>query len=128
MDISDSVGIIDSYFPKAEFFSEFEKFSDYIDQQTVLGSQIDYIVVCSPNFCHLEHIRFGLERGIDVICEKPLVLCSNDLESLIELENAFGAKVYSILQLRLHPSIGALRQKVQNSPKNKIFWPFKQRS
>ncbi len=121
MDISDSVGVIDSYFPKAEFFTQFEPFIEYIDQQTQLTRQPNYIVVCSPNFCHLKHIRFGLERGIDVICEKPLVLCSDDLETLIALENTFGARVYSILQLRLHPSIIALRETVQTSPKNKIF-------
>ena len=121
MDVNDSVGVIDSYFPRAEFFTEFEDFSKYIDKLTTLGQQVDYIVVCSPNFCHVKHIEFGLERGIDVICEKPLVLCSNELEALIALERSYGAKVYSILQLRLHPSIIALRQKVQNAPKNKIF-------
>ena len=121
MDVNDSVGVIDSYFPKAEFFTDFEDFSTYIDKLTTLGKQVDYIVVCSPNFCHVKHIEFGLERGIDVICEKPLVLCSNELEALIALERSYGAKVYSILQLRLHPSIIALRQKVQNAPKNKIF-------
>jgi len=121
MDVNDSVGVIDSYFPRAEFFTEFEDFSKYIDKLTTLGKQVDYIVVCSPNFCHVKHIEFGLERGIDVICEKPLVLCSNELEALIALERSYGAKVYSILQLRLHPSIIALRQKVQNAPKNKIF-------
>ena len=122
MDVNDSVGVIDSYFPRAEFFTEFEDFSKYIDKLTTLGKQVDYIVVCSPNFCHVKHIEFGLERGIDVICEKPLVLCSNELETLIALEKkSHGAKVYSILQLRLHPSIIALRQKVQNAPKNKIF-------
>ncbi len=122
MDVNDSVGVIDSYFPKAEFFTDFEDFSTYIDKLTTLGKQVDYIVVCSPNFCHVKHIEFGLERGIDVICEKPLVLCSNELETLIALEKkSHGAKVYSILQLRLHPSIIALRQKVQNAPKNKIF-------
>ena len=121
MDVNDSVGVIDSYFPKAKFFTEFEDFSKYIDKLTTLGKQVDYIVVCSPNFCHVKHIEFGLERGIDVICEKPLVLCSNELETLIALERSHGAKVYSILQLRLHPSIIALRQKVQNAPKNKIF-------
>ena len=121
MDVNDSVGVIDSYFPKAEFFTEFEDFSKYIDKLTTLGKQVDYIVVCSPNFCHVKHIEFGLERGIDVICEKPLVLCSKELETLIALERSYGAKVYSILQLRLHPSIIALRQKVQTAPKNKIF-------
>ena len=122
MDVNDSVGVIDSYFPRAEFFTEFEDFSKYIDKLTTFGKQVDYIVVCSPNFCHVKHIEFGLERGIDVICEKPLVLCSNELETLIALEKkSHGAKVYSILQLRLHPSIIALRQKVQNAPKNKIF-------
>ena len=121
MDVNDSVGVIDSYFPRAEFFTEFEDFSKYIDKLTTSGKQVDYIVVCSPNFCHVKHIEFGLERGIDVICEKPLVLCSNELEALIALERSYGAKVYSILQLRLHPSIIALRQKVQNAPKNKIF-------
>ena len=120
-DISDSVGIIDSYFPRAAFFAENEQFFEYIDQQSMVGRKIDYIVVCSPNFLHLEHIKYGLERGIDVICEKPLVLNSSDLESLEAIESISGARVYSILQLRLHPSIIALRHKVQTAPKTKIF-------
>ncbi len=120
-DTSDSVGVIDDYFPKAEFCVGFEQFTDYVDQQIILGNQIDYIVVCSPNSFHLQHIIFGLERGIDVICEKPLVLNSSDLKTLTAFESKHGAKVYSILQLRLHPSIIALRQKAQSAPKNKIF-------
>lgn len=121
MDINDSVGIMDSHFPEAEFFTEFEEFSAYVEDQKLQGNKIDYIAICSPNYLHLPHMKFALQNGIDVICEKPLVLNTQDLDSLKRYEEAYGAKVNSVLQLRLHPSILALREKVQNAPADKVF-------
>lgn len=121
MDVNDSVGIMDSHFPEAEFFTEFEAFSAYVEDLKLQGRKLDYIAVCSPNYLHLPHMKFALQNGIDVICEKPLVLRTVDLDTLLRYEAAYGAKVNSILQLRLHPSILALREKVQNAPAGKVF-------
>lgn len=121
MDINDSVGIMDGHFPDAEFFTEFEQFEAYLEDQKLLGKKIDYVAICSPNYLHAPHMKYALKNGIDVICEKPLVVNANDLDMLLHYEKEYGAKVNSILQLRLHPSIIALRNKVQNSPKNKVF-------
>lgn len=121
MDINDSVGIMDSHFPEAEFFTEFEHFSAFVEDLKIQGDKLDYIAICSPNYLHLPHIKFALQNGIDVICEKPLVLNANDLDVLKLYEQEYGSKVNSILQLRLHPSIIALRDKVQSAPKGKIF-------
>lgn len=121
MDINDSVGIMDSHFPEAEFFTEFEEFSGFVEDMKQQGQKLDYIVVCSPNYLHLHHMKFALQNGIDVICEKPLVLNTEDLETLKRYENEYGAKVNSILQLRLHPSIIALRDKVQHASSDKVF-------
>lgn len=121
MDVNDSVGIMDSHFPEAEFFTEFEAFSAYVEDLKLQGRKLDYIAVCSPNYLHLPHMKFALQNGIDVICEKPLVLRTADLDTLLRYETAYGAKVNSILQLRLHPSILALREKVQNAPAGKVF-------
>jgi UDP-N-acetyl-2-amino-2-deoxyglucuronate dehydrogenase len=121
MDINDSVGIMDSHFPDAEFFTEFEQFSGFVEDLKLKGESLDYIAVCSPNYLHLPHMKFALQNGIDVICEKPLVLNSKDLDVLHRYENEYGAKVNSILQLRLHPSIIALRDKVQAAPADKVF-------
>lgn len=121
MDINDSVGIMDSHFPEAEFFTEFEQFEAFVEDQKMNGSKLDYISICSPNYLHSPHIKYALKNGIDVICEKPLVLNSRDLDKLAEYEKQYGAKVNSILQLRLHPSIIALREKVQSAPEGKIF-------
>lgn len=121
MDINDSVGIMDSYFPEAEFFTEFEEFSGFVEDLKQKGQKLDYIAICSPNYLHLPHMKFALQNGIDVICEKPLVLNTEDLDTLKRYEAEYGAKVNSILQLRLHPSIVALRDKVQSAPADKVF-------
>lgn len=108
----DGVGIMDSNFPDADFFTEFERFDRHIDKLRRSGKSIDFVSICSPNYLHDSHIRFGLKNGCDVICEKPLVLNPWNLDSLQEIEKETGKKVYTILQLRLHPSIIALREKV----------------
>ena len=121
MDISDSVGILDSYFPRADFFTEFEQLEAFVADDKLQGRKLDYIAICSPNYLHVPHIKFALRNGIDVICEKPLVLNSADLVTIKKYERAYSAKVNSILQLRLHPSILALRDKVLSAPEGKIF-------
>ncbi len=121
MDINDSVGIMDSYFPEAEFFTEFEAFSGFVEDLKQQGKKLDYIAVASPNYLHLPHMKFALQNKIDVICEKPLVLNTPDLDVLSRYEKEYGARVNSILQLRLHPSIIALREKVNSAPAGKVF-------
>lgn len=116
-DPNDSVGIIDSFFPQAHFFTEFERFDRHIDKMRRRNERIDYVSVCSPNYLHDAHIRFGLRSGSDVICEKPLVLNPWNIEGLYEIERESGRKINTILQLRLHPAIIALRDKVQASDK-----------
>lgn len=119
LDINDSVGILDSFFPEANFFTEFERFDRHIDKLRRLQSQnmIEYIAITSPNYLHDSHIRFALRSETDVICEKPLVLNPWNLDALAEIEKATSKKVNTILQLRLHPSIIALKEKVQNNNK-----------
>jgi UDP-N-acetyl-2-amino-2-deoxyglucuronate dehydrogenase len=121
LDKHDSVGILDSYFPEAEFFTEFERFDRYLDKMKRLGIKIDYVTVCSPNYLHDAHIRFGLRIDADVICEKPLVLNTWNADALQEIEQETGRKISTILQLRLHPSIIALREKVQKAPAGKKY-------
>lgn len=117
----DSVGIMDSYFPNADFFTEFERFDRHVDKLRRSGEHLDYVSICSPNYLHDSHIRFGMKNGADVICEKPLVLNPWNLEGLMEMEKETGRMVYNILQLRLHESIIALKEKVDNAPADKIF-------
>ena len=114
-DPNDSVGVIDSFFPEAHFFTEFERFDRHIDKMKRRGDRIDFVSICSPNYLHDAHIRFGLRSGSDVICEKPLVLNPWNIEGLYEIERETGRKVNTILQLRLHPNIIALRDKVRAS-------------
>ncbi|HEY9004645.1 MAG TPA: Gfo/Idh/MocA family oxidoreductase [Ohtaekwangia sp.] len=121
LDKHDNVGILDSYFPNADFFTEFERFDRHLDKLKRKGEKIDYISICSPNYLHDSHIRYALRYGADAICEKPLVLNPWNLDALSEIEKETGRKLYTILQLRLHPSIIALREKIQNGPKGKIY-------
>ena len=121
LDKHDSVGIMDSYFPDAEFFTEFERFDRHVEKLKRQGIKIDYVSVCSPNYLHDAHIRFGLRIGADVICEKPIVLNPWNIDSLLDIEKETGKNVFSILQLRIHPAIIALKAKINDSPKEKIF-------
>ena len=117
----DSVGILDSYFPHADFFTEFERFDRHLEKLKRQGIEIDYISVCSPNYLHDAHIRFGLRHGADVICEKPLVLNPWNIDALAEIEAETGKKVYTILQLRLHPNVILLKEKAEQAGKDKKF-------
>lgn len=119
-DVNDSVGIIDSYFPEARFFTEFERFDRHIDKirRSKNSNSVDYISICSPNYLHDAHARFAFRSGADAICEKPLVLNPWNLDGLEEIEAATGRHVYNILQLRLHPSLVQLKEKLKNSPQN----------
>ena len=112
LDPKDSVGIIDSYFPECRFFIEFERFDRYVDKLRRAEDPIHFVSVCSPNYLHDAHVRFALRSGCDVICEKPLVLNPWNLDGLVEAAATSGRKVNTILQLRLHPAIQALRDKV----------------
>jgi UDP-N-acetyl-2-amino-2-deoxyglucuronate dehydrogenase len=120
IDKHDSVGILDSYFPEADFFTEFERFDRHVEKLKRQGTQIDYVSVCSPNYLHDAHIRFGLRIGADVICEKPIVLNPWNIDALMEIENETGHHVYSILQLRLHPAIIVLKERIAASPAGKV--------
>ncbi|HYX05928.1 MAG TPA: Gfo/Idh/MocA family oxidoreductase [Bacteroidales bacterium] len=120
LDRNDSVGIIDSYFPNADFFVEFERFDRHIDKLRRSGTKIDYMSICSPNYLHDSHIRFALRSQADAICEKPLVLNPWNIDALAEIEKETDKKVYNVLQLRLHPSIIALKEKIDNS-EGKIY-------
>lgn len=110
----DSVGIIDSFFPEAFFFTEFERFDRHLDKLRRGKNKIDYLSICSPNYLHDAHIRYGLRNDLDVICEKPLVLNPWNIDGLKEIENDSGRKVYTILQLRLHESAVELKKQFQD--------------
>jgi len=113
-DPKDSVGFIDSYFPNAKFFPEFERFDRYCNKIIDGGQKIDYVAICTPNHLHDAHCRFALRIGANAICEKPLVLHERNLNSLIELEKRFNKRIYTILQLRLNPNIKELKEQIEN--------------
>ncbi|MFD2568083.1 Gfo/Idh/MocA family protein [Pseudotenacibaculum haliotis] len=122
LDKFDSVGIMDSYFPNADFFVETERFDRHVEKLKYdKGIQLDYMSICTPNYLHDAHIRMALRRGADAICEKPLVLNPWNLDALQKMENESGKRVWNILQLRVHKSIIELKKKIDNAPKDKIF-------
>lgn len=122
LDQFDSVGIMDSYFPNADFFVETERFDRHIEKLKYdKGVQMDYMSICTPNYLHDAHIRMALRRGADAICEKPLVLNPWNLDALARIESETDKRIWNILQLRLHKSIVDLKQKVNSEPKDKIF-------
>ncbi|TDR34873.1 Gfo/Idh/MocA family protein [Aquamicrobium defluvii] len=114
-DPNDSVGIIDSYFPDSDFFTEYERFDRHIDKLRRQGKGVDYVSICSPNYLHDSHMRFALRAGADAICEKPLVLNPWNIDGLAEIERDTGRRINTVLQLRLHPAIIALRERVQTA-------------
>jgi len=122
VDPNDSVGIIDNYFPEANFFLKFDSFDQYLKKlrDTNHINQIDYVSICSPNYLHYRHICSSLYAGANAICEKPLVLDPWDLDRLHDVEQVTGKKINTILQLRVHPAILALKKKLnlKNYPEN----------
>lgn len=120
-DPNDSVGVMDSHFPEADFFVEFERFDRHIEKLRRQGTPLDYLSVCSPNYLHDAHIRFGLRQGAHVICEKPIVLNPWNIDALQEVERDSPGRVYNILQLRLHESVIRLREKIAAGPPDKIY-------
>jgi len=122
LDKFDSVGIIDSHFPNASFFTEFERFDRHISKlKYEKNTHVDYVSICTPNYLHDAHIRFALRQESDAICEKPLVLNPWNMDALGKIEKETGKRIYNILQLRVHPSIIALKNKIENGPKDKIY-------
>ena len=121
LDKFDSVGLLDNYFPTADFFTEFERFDRHFDKLKRQGQKIDFVSICTPNYLHDSHIRFALRQGADAICEKPLVLNPWNIDALAEIERETGRNVYNILQLRLHPVIKKLKEDIENGPKGKIY-------
>ena len=121
LDRSDSVGILDSYSSDAAFFTEFERFDRYAEKLRRLGNKdrIHYVSICSPNYLHDAHIRFALRIGADAICEKPLVLNPWNADALTELEQETGKRVYNILQLRVHPAIIAMKERIRTAVSGK---------
>lgn len=116
-DVFDSVGIMDSFFPDCSFFTEFELFDRHLSK----NKNTDFVSVCTPNYLHDAHIRYGLRLGADVICEKPLVLNPWNVDALEQIEKETGKRVFNILQLRLHDAIINLKREVEASPKEKVF-------
>ena len=121
LDPFDSVGYLDNYFPNADYFYEFERFERHVDKLSRTEKKIEYVSICSPNYLHDSHIRFALRHKAHAICEKPLVLNPWNIDALAEIEKETGKKIYNILQLRLHPSIISLKDKIDKGPKDKIY-------
>ncbi|MHC4740717.1 MAG: Gfo/Idh/MocA family protein [Planctomycetota bacterium] len=122
LDKSDSVGILDSYFPEADFFTEFERFDRHLEKlRREKDMAIDYVTICSPNYLHDAHVRFALRIKADAICEKPLVLNPWNVAPLQDIEAESGRRIHTILQLRLHPSIAALKERIERSEEGKIY-------
>jgi UDP-N-acetyl-2-amino-2-deoxyglucuronate dehydrogenase len=121
-DTFDSVGVMDSYFPSADFFVEFERFDRHLEKLRYdKGINLDYVSICTPNYLHDAHIRTALRIGADAICEKPLVLNPWNIDALEKVEQSTGRRTWNILQLRVHESIIALREKIKNGPKDKVY-------
>ena len=121
LDKFDSVGIMDSYFPNADFFTEFERFDRHIEKLKRNQILLDYVSICTPNYLHDSHIRMALRRGADAICEKPLVLNPWNVDALMDIEKESGNKIHTILQLRLHPSIVALKKKIDSENRKEKY-------
>jgi UDP-N-acetyl-2-amino-2-deoxyglucuronate dehydrogenase len=122
LDPFDSVGIIDSHFPNADFFIEPERFDRHLDHLRREGTRkIDYVSICSPNYLHDSHIRLALRNDAHAICEKPIVLNPWNIDALKIIEKETGKKIYTVLQLRLHPSIIALKKEIDAAPAGKMY-------
>ena len=117
VDSHDCVGRIDSYFPDAKFFTAIEQFERFLETRSrdVGIQRVKYVSICTPNYLHDAHIRIALRTHSNAICEKPLVLCPDDLSAISELEEMYGCRVYNILQLRLIERLKQLHKELKES-------------
>ena len=122
VDPHDAVGVLDKYFFDVRFFTEIERFDRHLEKlrRGVEGERVDYVSICSPNYLHDAHIRMALRAGAHAICEKPLVINPWNLDALGELEQETGRRVHTVLQLRLHPQLVALRDRIRQEPASKV--------
>lgn len=121
LDKHDSVGVLDQFFPDADFFTEFERFDRHLEKcRRKEGQKVDYVSICSPNYLHDAHVRFALRIDADAICEKPLVLNPWNATALAESEQETGRRISTILQLRYHPAIIALKKRVEQKPPDRV--------
>jgi len=123
LDKSDSVGILDSFFPQADFFTEFERFDRHLEmlRRKEPDRAVHFVSICSPNYLHDAHCRFALRIGADAICEKPVVLNPWNIDALQEAEKEYGHRIFSVLQLRLHPQIIELKKKIESNSTNRMY-------
>lgn len=122
LDKHDSVGVLDAYFPDTDFFTEFERFDRHLEMLRRKGGEgVDYVSICSPNYLHDAHVRFALRIGADAICEKPLVLNPWNVTALEAIAKETGKQINTILQLRFHPAITALKKRIESLPEDKTF-------
>lgn len=112
VDVQDSVGILDRYFPDVRFFTDFERFESFLEKSP---EKLDYVSICSPNYLHASHIKAAFRLGANAICEKPLVLTTAELEDLKAAEKKYDRRLYTVLQLRVHDAIIDLKKKVEAS-------------
>lgn len=117
-DVFDSVGVMDSFFPESSFFTEFELFDRHLSKYKGTDKEVDYVSVCTPNYLHDAHIRYGLRLGANVICEKPIVLNPWNIDALMNVEKETGHRVYNVLQLRLHSAIKALKERIDSEKRD----------
>jgi UDP-N-acetyl-2-amino-2-deoxyglucuronate dehydrogenase len=116
-DVNDSVGILDRYTQDVAFFTDFERFQEHIESLKGTDREVNFVTICSPNYLHTPHMKFALSQGCDVICEKPLVLNESQIDEIKAYEEKYGKKVFTILQLRVHDSIIALKEKIEKENK-----------
>jgi UDP-N-acetyl-2-amino-2-deoxyglucuronate dehydrogenase len=123
VDPHDSVGLLDSYFPDCSFFTEIERFDRHLEKLRRMGEseKVDYVTICSPNYLHDAHARLALRVKAHAICEKPLVANSWNLDGLAQIEQESGQRVYTVLQLRVHPALIALRKRLLETPRDQKF-------
>lgn len=123
IDPNDSVGVLDNYFPEALYFKEIERFDRYLEKLRRKGEEkrVHYISICTPNYLHDAHIRLALRLHCKVICEKPIVINPWNLDGLKDLEVEYDCKVSTILQLRVHPEILKLKERLENEKINKKY-------
>ena len=120
VDPHDSVGILDRWFADVAYFTEFERFDRHLELLRRRGGdgRVEWLTVCAPNHLHDAHVRLALRVGANALCEKPLVLNPWNLDALAELEAESSNRVFTVLQLRVHPALIALKQKLEAEPES----------
>ncbi len=96
-------------------FAEFPNAKSYIDYKKMIDEiQPDVVHVCTPHYLHAEMVVYALDKGVNVLCEKPLCISRNEIDQIVAAEKRSTAQLGVVLQNRYNPANVYVKERLGN--------------